>query len=106
VTSAAKQCGRSFFPALDNPVHLEDWLKNNHSEAICLNIGSEEKLWEWNRKNQPETIHVIIGPEGDFSENEKKLMTDYHVPFVSFGYRRLRAETAAITALNIIEHGR
>jgi len=82
----------------------DNWLKLNSKSAICLNIGSENKLVDWNCQNHPDRIHIIIGPEGDFSDKEKRLMEGYKIPFLSMGLRRLRAETAAITALNIIEH--
>lgn len=105
VTAAAKQCGRSQFPTLHNLMALNEWLKINRNNTVCLNIGSEEKLADWNRIHTPKKIHIIVGPEGDFSENEKALMKKNKIPFLSMGVRRLRAETAAITALNIIEHG-
>ena len=106
VIAAAKQCGRSRFPTLYEPIGLVDWLEINRSNAVCLNIGDVEKLADWNRTHAPNKIHIIIGPEGDFSANEKRLMKENKIPFLSMGLRRLRAETAAITALNIIEHGR
>jgi 16S rRNA (uracil1498-N3)-methyltransferase len=47
----------------------------------------------------------LIGPEGDFSDNEMNVLRDNNIEIVSLGNRRLRTETAAITALNIIDHG-
>ncbi len=106
VTSAAKQCGRSRFPTLHKPIGLDEWIIANHDSTVCLSIGSEEKLTDWNQIHTPNKIHIIIGPEGDFSDNENRLMKENKIPFLSMGLRRLRAETAALTALNIIEHGR
>ena len=106
VIAAAKQCGRSRFPTLQEPISLGEWLIANQDTVVCLNIGSEEKLTDWNQIHLPKKIHIIIGPEGDFSDSENRLMKDYKIPFLSIGLRRLRAETAAFTALNIIEHGR
>ena len=39
---------------------------------------------------------LIIGPEGDFSEKEKKLMDDNGFKKMSLGNNILRTETAAI----------
>ena len=47
----------------------------------------------------------MIGPEGDFSENEMDVIRNNYIDIVTLGSRRLRTETAAITALNIIEYG-
>jgi len=48
---------------------------------------------------------MLIGPEGDFSENEMTVIREKNIPIVSLGSRRLRTETAVMTALNIIEFG-
>ena len=47
-------------------------------------------------KNTATTI--LIGPEGDFSEQEIKLALQKHFIPVSLGATRLRTETAAIVA--------
>ena len=43
---------------------------------------------------------MLIGPEGDFSENEIEQMKQAHVEFISLGPRRLRSETAAIVGIS------
>ena len=50
-------------------------------------------------------VSVLIGPEGDFSDNEMNVLRDNNIEIVSLGNRLLRTETAAITALNVIDHG-
>ena len=51
-------------------------------------------------KNQ--SVLVVVGPEGGFSESEVKLADDYGFRFASLGRRILRAETAAIYASAIL----
>ena len=46
-----------------------------------------------------ENALVLIGPEGDFSANEIKLALESNCIPVNLGPLRLRAETAALTAL-------
>jgi 16S rRNA (uracil1498-N3)-methyltransferase len=41
---------------------------------------------------------VLIGPEGDFSEDEIKLAMNNGYESVSLGTSRLRTETAALSA--------
>jgi 16S rRNA (uracil1498-N3)-methyltransferase len=49
-------------------------------------------------------ISVFIGPEGGFSKNEVELASESGVFIATLGKRILRAETAAITALSIVQY--
>ena len=49
-----------------------------------------------------ENVLVLIGPEGDFSEEEVELAISQGFVPVSLGESRLRTETAALTACQII----
>lgn len=46
---------------------------------------------------------VLIGPEGDFSEDEIKLARERSYEPVSLGFKRLRTETAAIYACSVFK---
>ena len=105
VRTAAKQCGRSRFPKLNEPTSLDNYLNDKSDLTVCLQSEGETSLTTWQREKSPTKVSVLIGPEGDFSENEMNVIRDNNINIVSLGNRRLRTETAAITALNIIEHG-
>ena len=105
VRTAAKQCGRSRFPILNEPTSLDNYLNDKSDLTVCLQSEGETSLTTWQREKSPNKVSVLIGPEGDFSENEMNVIRDNNINIVSLGNRRLRTETAAITALNIIEHG-
>lgn len=105
VRTAAKQCGRSCFPKLNEPTSLDNYFNDKSDLTVCLQSEGEKLLSTWQRENSPNKVSVLIGPEGDFSENEINVIKDNNIKIVSLGNRRLRTETAAITALNIIEHG-
>jgi 16S rRNA (uracil1498-N3)-methyltransferase len=49
-----------------------------------------------------ENIIFIIGPEGGFDDQEIRLAKDSNYLPVSFGAKRLRSETAAISAASYI----
>ena len=51
-----------------------------------------------------QTIAIVIGPEGGFSEKEYQLAKEQGYKPVSLGKRILRAETAAIYALSVISN--
>ena len=50
-------------------------------------------------------ICILIGPEGDFSENERKAIIDHNqIRSISLGKNILKAETAAISAITIVNY--
>lgn len=51
-----------------------------------------------------QSVLMLVGPEGGFSEEEVSLALDKEFICVSLGSRILRAETAAITSLNMIDY--
>jgi len=51
---------------------------------------------------------ILIGPEGDFTQDEVNLCVEHGYKAVSMGRQRLRTETAAITAaayFNVMNDG-
>ena len=51
-----------------------------------------------------QSFAVVIGPEGGFSLDEVAYAKALGIPSVSLGTRILRAETAAIAAVTIIQY--
>ena len=47
-------------------------------------------------------VHVIIGPEGDFSDQELDMMNKEGVAYFKLGNRRLRSETAALNSIAVL----
>ena len=47
-------------------------------------------------------INLIVGPEGDFSENEKKIINEKNFIKVNLGRTILRTETAIVSLISII----
>jgi 16S rRNA (uracil1498-N3)-methyltransferase len=45
---------------------------------------------------QDDNITFLIGPEGDFSEKEIKMLAEKGIKAVSLGNQRLRTETAGV----------
>ena len=101
VITAAKQCHRSRFPIIHPSVRLHDFFGYPKEQVIVgkMNAGLTLKVLELNASFP---IHVIIGPEGDFSEQETKLMDDNDVAYFNLGNRRLRSETAALNSIAIL----
>jgi len=97
--SAMKQSKRVFLPQLealmDFDAVLADSLPQNRFIAYCP-VDTTESLTTSFQKG--EDIFVLIGPEGDFSDEEVEKALAAHCKAVSLGKARLRTETAGIVA--------
>jgi len=95
--AASKQSLRFHFPIINDSIKLQDFLKTIHPEhtfvAHCHENLHRIALNEIPKLDQ---LTFLIGPEGDFSEREIKLLAEHHVKAVSLGNQRLRTETAGI----------
>ncbi|MBT3216017.1 MAG: 16S rRNA (uracil(1498)-N(3))-methyltransferase [Candidatus Marinimicrobia bacterium] len=103
VQSAAKQCGRSVFPKILQPVPLNEWLAAYPgSDRAVLHWDGKRSIREFSAGIKNGTAHFIVGPEGDFNEVEISKIKKTDIDFISLGERRLRSETAAITAASFL----
>ena len=99
IISAAKQAGRSFFPTLHEITSLQDWLNAHTDEfSILCHYNSNDSMLRIIEKKQ-NSINIIVGPEGDFSERELDLFKKTKIQSVNLSSRRLRSESAAIVSI-------
>lgn len=110
---AIKQCGQTWLPQVETPVSLPTFLARNEKFDLpligCLAEGSRNPRsffegFRSKQKKEPQTIAVWIGPEGDFSANEMKLVLDSGVLPMTLGRLVLRCETAAIYSLSLVNY--
>lgn len=95
--AASKQSLRFHFPKINDVTKLSDFIKNTNPETtfVAHCDASFERIEISNIKNL-ENLTFLIGPEGDFSEKEIKLLAEKGIKAVSLGNQRLRTETAGI----------
>ncbi len=95
--SASKQSLRFHFPKINNLIKLSDFVKNLDPEN-CFVAHCDDQFSRISLHEIPnvEEITFLIGPEGDFSPNEIKLLSEIGIKAVSLGNQRLRTETAGI----------
>ncbi|WP_276166253.1 16S rRNA (uracil(1498)-N(3))-methyltransferase [Zobellia alginiliquefaciens] len=109
IQSAMKQSLRSYLPKLNEAIPFKDFIEKEQLGLLFIGHCEEEEKVDLKRRVAPDQdITILIGPEGDFSQNEIK--TAYEKGFlpVSLGEYRLRTETAAIvacTTVNMINNG-
>ncbi|MCF7800907.1 MAG: 16S rRNA (uracil(1498)-N(3))-methyltransferase [Candidatus Marinimicrobia bacterium] len=102
--SALKQSGRSRLPVIDALTPFDSALRNlNTGEHwFCIAAPSARPVVTLTTKPATQPLTVWIGPEGDWSEEEWSLAMARGLTPVDLGSRRLRAETAAISAMSTV----
>lgn len=108
LVAAMKQCGRTRLPALAEPQSFDAALEAAQAGAILIaheQVESGQDLASVLRRldgshaaEQPMRVAVFIGPEGGFTDDEVRAVQAAGGQPVSLGPRRLRTETAALTA--------
>ena len=108
---ACKQCGLSYVPELYEPCSLRDWLRANaYSEddnlrlVASLRPGSRP-LWTLLERVRSGLVEVVIavGPAGDFSTAEYRLLCEHGFTEVRLGSNVLRVETAVAYILGVVD---
>jgi 16S rRNA (uracil1498-N3)-methyltransferase len=88
-----------------NATSLQSWMDQLYDVPLVVcSAGATDhigKLYSILPKNL-KGLNLVIGPEGDLTDKEVSLLKDNKAIFVSRGNRRLRTETAVISALSII----
>jgi RNA methyltransferase, RsmE family len=103
--SAAKQSLKGRVPNLLDFVSVKDFLNSSFEEnsiKLIAYCGDKEKISiseALKNVTRLTPIVVLIGPEGDFSEEEIKLALSKGFKLLSLGESRLRTETAAVATV-------
>lgn len=110
--SAAKQSLKGAVPEMDEPVSVKDFLLSQQPEdpscrrliAYCFEAQEDlrRSLREMLETPGADRWVVMIGPEGDFSEEEARLALSRGFIPVHFGASRMRTETAALFAVSAV----
>ena len=108
---ASKQCGRATHMIVDPPVTFKTLLEKTEADVkIIFWEESREPLRRFFQRNPPLPpflkggILVLIGPEGGFSKDEIDLAVRRRFTALSLGSTILKAETAAIAAMSLIQY--
>tara|TARA_Y100000590_G_scaffold433858_1_gene551419 strand:+ start:68 stop:778 length:711 start_codon:yes stop_codon:yes gene_type:complete len=106
IIEATEQSNRINVPKLETSQNLKNFLSNNKKEIdlIFTDLNTSKKKLEIN-KQSIKPLCVIVGPEGDFSENERKQISNFEgVKSIKINDNILRSETATISAISIINY--
>ena len=106
ITEACEQSNRITVPKILNLQRLNDFVKNfpDEGKIIFCDINSNSKYLK-NKLNKKNPICILIGPEGDFSEEERQfIINNKNVISITLAKNILRAETAAIASATILNY--
>ena len=104
IIEATEQSNRINIPTLEDATNLEDFLESSEMNLIFTDLNSDNKKVDLEKlTNKP--VCIVVGPEGDFSENERgKILSFKDVQAIKINENILRSETAVISAISIINY--
>ncbi len=106
IIESSEQSNRLSIPEIKKIESLKNFLKifPKNGYIIFCDINTHEKnLKEILKKKIEGPICILVGPEGDFSETERQLIINLNQAYpLSLASNILRAETAAIAAITIV----
>lgn len=95
IRNAAKQCGRCLFPSVEV---LDNFELSVEPEKTFVLHRSGEKL---TIERAAQFNNIVVGPEGDFTESELKLLRSKYTLF-NLGETIFRFETAALLVMGLM----
>ena len=108
IIESSEQSNRISIPEIKNLKTLKDFLYNfpkNGCLVLCDINCNKSDFKNILSKKDLGPICILIGPEGDFSEKERKLIIDLNQTHsISLAKNILRAETAAIAAVTLVNY--
>jgi 16S rRNA (uracil1498-N3)-methyltransferase len=106
---AAEQCGILSLAGVADPVPLERFLSRRAADRLLVFCDEAAEIENpvlslQNARDAGHGIDVLIGPEGGFAEEERALLLRQpRILRLALGPRILRADTAAVAALALVQ---
>ncbi len=104
IIEAAEQSNRVQVPTMEDSQSLNNFLNKHNVDLIFTDLNSGKNKVDLKRLSKNPTC-IMVGPEGDFSENEREEILSYKgVQAIKINENILRSETAVISAISIINY--
>lgn len=105
IQEAARQCCRPILPRLDEAQPLVRVLTDCQA-GLRLMLWEEESLplSATLPQTPPDSVAILVGPEGGFTSNEAELARRHGFQSVRIGPRILRSETAGFAVASILQY--
>ena len=103
IIESAEQSNRITVPIIEEPQKLKNFL-NNNMDLLFTDLNTTNTKIDLKKLTTKPTC-VIIGPEGDFSEEEREEILKFNgVQSIKINENILRSETAVISAISIVNY--
>lgn len=99
IIEASEQCERTDIPKLREPLKPQTLVNELEGKVPVLIAEQGDNITQTNLGN----VAILVGPEGGWSDEEKKFFAERNLPNFTLSKFTLRAETAAITAASFTQ---
>jgi len=108
IVEASEQSNRISVPEINIPIPIKKFLSTfpkNGCLIFCDINSNQNNLKNIFEKKIDGPMCILIGPEGDFSENERKMIIGHNQTYsISLAKNILKSETAALSAITIVNY--
>jgi len=101
--AAAEQSGRARVPEIRPPAMLDAAISSQTVDGACVLLSPTAERGLGSLPQAPGGVNLLIGPEGGLTEAERDIARGHGFEEYTLGPRILRTETAALTALALVQ---
>ena len=108
---AARQCRRASLPEVREAAELRAVIEDACFTEASLRVYLDDRASQGDAlagasagSERPRSIAFAVGPEGGWSDNERRLLEERGCLPLRLGGRGLRAETAVLAGLTLLQH--
>jgi 16S rRNA (uracil1498-N3)-methyltransferase len=102
--SAMLQSGQAWLPQISSPVSIDEIIKDKrYSQKFIAHCIKKEKKDLTDVVDKKSSRIILIGPEGDFTEEEVRGAIQQNFIPITLGDTRLRTETAGLVAAVLLK---
>ena len=103
--NACEQCGRDTLPSLEPIRSLAQAAAESQAPLrLVLDPRAARPLTELREQPRPLGVALLVGPEGGLTDGEVATADEHGFRALTLGPRILRAETAAITGVAVLQY--
>jgi 16S rRNA (uracil1498-N3)-methyltransferase len=104
---ASQQSRRAFLPVVTEPISFREVVRRGDAYRYALDEGGGRPLVSVfpAERSREDRVTILVGPEGGWTEEERAAFLEGGWTGVTLGPLILRAETAALAALAVIQAG-
>lgn len=103
---ACKQCGQNFLPEVREVCSFTDFMKLRDLEELNVVAALHPESVRFSEvfPTDKKSVSLLVGPEGDFSDQEYEQVIEGGYQPISIGEIVLRVETATLYCLSVLKH--